>query len=160
MLTFKLDSMYQSSIDIGEWLELIEPEHRQWIATNEFDRVKFRQEYVPKAIEERLLNIFLDDTFRHPEWTTLGQFDWVPLIDSDDWFDYLQSPNFPDDKWGFDGMTSEERDEYNKTKMWRVTNYSPVNDSLAHMALDYQINKDSLKFSCKNNKNFYNENTA
>ena len=139
-LRFKLDSMYQSSQDMGDWIDLIEPEHKHWIAVNELERVNFRQEYVPKAIEERLLNIILNETFKHPEWTSSGQYDWVPPIDSEDWFEYLQSPYFTDDKWGFDGMNPEQRSEYNNSKMRHASKYFPINNSLSHIALDYQIN--------------------
>ena len=139
-LRFNLDSMYQSSEDIGEWLDLIHPEHEKWVATNEFERVNLRQEYVPKAIEERILNIVLNETFRHPSWISSGKYDWVPAVDSEDWFDYLQTPNFPYDIWGFDGMTAEERLEYNETRMSGASAYYPINNSLSNKALDYTIN--------------------
>ena len=138
-LRFKLDSMYQSSIDSGDWSDLIQPGHESWIATNDLERMYFRQEYIPKAIEERMLNILMNDTFRHPEWTTSGQFDWLPPVDSMEWEDYLQSPYFTDDKWGFDGMTTEKRIEYNNSKMRDSSKYYPLNNSLSTKALHYQI---------------------
>lgn len=139
-LRFNLDSMYQSPKDMGEWLNLIHPEHETWIATNEFERVSLRQEYIPKAIEERMLNIIMNETFRHPHWISSGKYDWVPDIDSEEWIQYLQTPNFPYDIWGFDGMTTEERSEYNKTKMSGASAYYPINNSLSNKALDYTIN--------------------
>ena len=139
-LRFNLDSMYQSSEDIGEWLDLIHPDHENWVATNEFKRVNLRQEYIPKAIEERILNIMMNETFRHPGWISSGKYDWVPAVDSEDWFEYLQTPNFPYDNWGFDGMTSEQRYEYNETKMSGASAYYPINNSLSNKALDYTIN--------------------
>ena len=139
-LRFNLDTMYQTSRDRGDWLNLIHPEHEDWVATNEFERVNLRQEYIPKAIEERLLNIMMNETFRHPSWITSGKYDWVPPVDSEAWLDYIQTPNFPYDKWGFDGMTSEQRSEYNQTKMGGASAYYPINNSLSNKALDYSIN--------------------
>lgn len=139
-LRFNLDSMYQSSEDIGEWLDLIHPEHRSWIATNEFERVSLRQEYIPKAIEERMLNLIMNETLRHPHWISSGKYDWLPAVDSEEWIGYLQTPNFPYDIWGFDGMTIEQRSEYNGTKMGGASAYHPINDSLSNKALDYTIN--------------------
>jgi len=138
-LRFKLDSMYQTSVDVGGWIELIEPEHRSWLAMNEFERMKFRQEYVPKALEERLLNLLMDETFR-PEWIYPGLYGWVPESDSSEWKNYLQTPIFPDDSFGFDGMSKVERDEYNLTHMKGASGYHPINNSQSHLVLDYEIN--------------------
>ena len=138
-LRFKLDSMYQSSVDMGDWIDLIQPEHEKWVASNELERVAFRQEYIPKAIEERLLNLMMDETLGHPGWTTSGRFDWLPPVGSVEWEEYLQSPYFTDDKWGFDGMTTEQREEYNQSKMRDSRKYYPLSNSLSTRALDYQI---------------------
>lgn len=138
-LRFKLDSMYQSSDNIGGWIELIEPEHQSWVAMNDFERIKFRQEYVPKAIEERLLNILMNETFR-PEWISSGSYGWVPGTNSNEWDYYLQTPIFPDDSFGFDGMSIEERNEYNLTLMKGASGYFPRNNSQSHSVLEYEIN--------------------
>lgn len=138
-LRFKLDSMFQSSSDIGGWIDLVEPEHLSWIAMNEFERIKFKQEYVPKAIEERLLNMLMDETFR-PEWIYPGSYGWVPGTDSEEWYNYLQTPIFPNDSFGFDGMSIEERNEYNLTLMKGASGYFPKNNSQSHSVLEYEIN--------------------
>jgi hypothetical protein len=137
-LRFNLDSMYQSSEDLGDWIDIIEPEHKSWIAMNEYERIMLRQEYVPKAIEERLLNIFNNETFR-PEWISPGSYGWVPSPNSPTWEGYLQTPIFPDDSFGFDGMTVEERNDYNISGMKGAASYYPIKGSQSHSALDYEI---------------------
>jgi lysophospholipase L1-like esterase len=55
--------------------------------------------------------------------------------------DYLQLPVFPPDRYGFDGMSVEEREEYNVTTMMKTgSKYRPAHhSSQAHAALDYEI---------------------
>ena len=139
-LRFKLDTMKQNSSDIGGWVEIIDPKHREWVALNEIERMKFRQEYVPASIEE-LLDRLVNDEKTPSEIRTEGKrYGWVPSPDSETWSDYLQLPIFPPDRWGFDGMSVEEREEYNITTMMKTGNYRPAHhSSQAHAALDYEI---------------------
>jgi hypothetical protein len=139
-LRFKLDTMKQDSSDLGGWVEIIDPEHREWVALNEIERMKFRQEYVPESIEELLVRLVEDEKTR-AEIRTEGQmYGWVPILDSETWNDYLQLPIFPPDRYGFDGMSGEEREEYNATTMMKTGNYRPAyHSSQAHAALDYEI---------------------
>jgi len=134
---YKIDSSQQDSSDIGEWLELIDPRLQDSIALNNYERAIFRQEYAPAAIEEHLSRLLFDETNARDEWT----YGWTPEPDGPDWMDYLQLPVFPPDRHGFDGMSVEEREEYNVTTMMKTgSNYRPAHhSSQAHAALDYEI---------------------
>jgi hypothetical protein len=139
-LRFKLDTMNQDSTDLGEWVDLIDPNHREWIALNQVERMKFKQEYVPSAIEERLNRLIYDEKTLAEIKTDAQMYGWIPDIDSELWNDYLQTPIFPPDKYGFDGKTFEERENYNTTSMSKTGNYNPsYRGSQAHAALDYEI---------------------
>jgi hypothetical protein len=135
-LRFKLDTMNQESVDIGGWIDLIEPRHREWVALNQVERMKFKQEYVPSAIEERLLRAIFDENTSEPD-----QYGAVPKPGSSLWNDYLQLPNLIDDSKGFDGMSQEKREEYNASKMRdSALRYHPsYRGSQSHAALDYEI---------------------
>jgi hypothetical protein len=135
-LRFKLDTMNQDSSDLGGWVDLIDPKHRDWVALNEYERMKFKQEYFPSAIEERLNRLFIDESRAKDAWS----YGWIPNPTSDDWEEYLQTPIFPPDIWGFDGKNPEEREMYNATLMMKTGNYNPsYRGSQAHAALDYEI---------------------
>ena len=135
-LRFKLDTMNQESLDIGDWVDIIDPEHKEWIALDNYDRMKFKQEYFPNAVEERLRRIFINETTARD----VGLYGWIPDKSSTEWHDYLQTPIFPADRYGFDGKTSEQRDNYNNTEMSKTGNYNPsYYGSQSHLALDYQI---------------------
>jgi len=139
-LRFKLDTMKQNSADIGGWVEIIDPMHREWVALNEIERMKFRQEYVPASIEE-LLDRLVNDEKTPSEIRTEGKrYGWVPSPDSETWSDYLQLPLFPPDRYGFDGMSVEKREEYNVTTLMKTDVPRPAHhSSQAHAALDYEI---------------------
>jgi hypothetical protein len=132
---YKLDTSYQDSNDLGGWVDLIDPRMKDYVAENDYKRMEFRQEYVPAAIEEHLMRLILDESAARDEWT----YGWTPNPDGSNWDDYLQLPTFPPDSYGFDGMTAEERLEYNQTKMDDAANYKPMMESQAHTALDYEI---------------------
>jgi len=136
-LRFKLDTMNQDASDLGGWVDLIDPEHRDWIALNEFERMSFKQEYFPSALEERLTRILLNESTAFEEGKDYG---WIPNPSSEDWAEYLQTPLFPADRYGFDGKNSEEREIYNATLMMKTGKYNPsYRGSQAHAALDYEI---------------------
>ena len=61
-LRFKLDTMNQDSTDIGGWVDLIDPDHIEWVALNNLDRMKFKQDYFISASEERLKRLLLDES--------------------------------------------------------------------------------------------------
>ena len=135
-LRFKLDSMNQDALDIGGWIDIIDPEHKEWVALDNYDRIKFKQEYFPNAIEERLNRIFYNETTARDT----GAYGWIPDKSSEDWKNYLQTPIFPADRYGFDGKSVEQREIYNDTQMIKTANYKPsYYGSQSHLALDYQI---------------------
>jgi hypothetical protein len=139
-LRFKLDTMNQDSTDLGGWIDLIDSNHLEWIALNDFERMKFKQEYVPSAIEERLMRLLSDEKTMGEVRTELQMYGWIPETGSKEWIEYLQSPIFPPDSRGFDGKTAEEREIYNTTKMMNSDAFFPINrGSQAHVALDYEI---------------------
>jgi|TARA_B110000495_G_C23036268_1_gene618995 hypothetical protein len=139
-LRFKLDTMNQDSTDLGGWVELIDPNHREWIALTQIERMEFKQEYVPSAIEERLNRLIFDEKTLGEIRTDTQKYGWVPETDSELWNGYLQTPIFPPDRYGFDGKTSEERENYNATLMSKTGNYKPAyRDSQSHTSLNYEI---------------------
>ena len=103
-LRYKIDSLYQDESDIGDWIKLVPKEYQKWIATNEFERLQFRQEYFPAAIDEYLKRILLNETLG----TESGNFGWVPMPNDDEWIEYLQTPIFPNDKFGIEGFDDEK----------------------------------------------------
>ncbi|MFL2947249.1 MAG: hypothetical protein ACJZ4J_03650 [Candidatus Poseidoniales archaeon] len=135
-LRYTLDTMYQDGRDLGKWVEIVPSEYRQWIATNEFERSQFRQEYVPSAIEEHLQRMILEENSGRAE----GLFGWVPDSNHDDWVPYLQTPIFAPDTYGLEGMSDVELDEYFITKLQTSPWASPPSTgTLSHLALNYQI---------------------
>ncbi|MGB1955862.1 MAG: hypothetical protein ACPHUK_09710, partial [Candidatus Poseidoniaceae archaeon] len=135
-LRFKLDSMNQDSTDIGPWVDLIDPEHLDWLALNNLDRLKFKQDYFIPATEERLSRLILNESNARE----VGAYGHVPSTNSHLWFEYLQTPTFPADRYGFDGKSVEQREEYNNSQMAKTGNYNPPHyGSQSHAALDYEI---------------------
>ena len=135
-LRFKLDTMNQDSSDLGGWVDIIDPEHKDWVALDNYERMIFKQEYFPSALEERLLRMLIAESAAKE----MGSYGWIPDPSSDDWIDYLQTPIYPADIHGFDGKNSEEREIYNATEMNKTANYKPsYRGSQAHAALDYEI---------------------
>jgi len=135
-MRFKLDTMNQDNLDLGGWVDIIDPKHRNWVALNEIERLEFKQEYFPAVIEERLSRLLLEVSNAKEK----SSYGWIPQSNSELWIDYLQTPIFPSDHYGFDGKTSEEREIYNDTLMMKTGNYNPsYRNSQAHAALDYEI---------------------
>jgi len=132
---YKIDTSQQNSDDMGDWIELIDPALEQYIATNTYQRMEFRQEYVPESIEEHLIRLFYNESNAREEWT----YGWTPEPNSEDWVEYLQLPVFPPDRYGFDGMNETERQEYNLTKMGGSAGYKPLMESYAFVTLEYEI---------------------
>ena len=136
-LRYKTDSVNQDNSDMGGWYELLDPRLKQHIATDDFMRMEFRQEYVADSIEEQLNILVFNESKARKEWT----YGWVPAPGMiNDWLSYLQTPPFPPDRHGFDGMDELEREEYNSTKMGDSVNYNPTLDSYGQRVLDYEIN--------------------
>lgn len=135
-LRFKLDTMNQDSSDLGEWQDIIDSNHLDWLALTDIERMKFKQEYFLKALEERLTRFLLQESNARD----VEAYGWIPNPSSNLWFEYLQTPTFPADRYGFDGKSTEQRDEYNQTQMMKTGNYNPsYYNSQSHRALDYQI---------------------
>lgn len=131
---FKLDTMQQDDSDVGSWIDIIRPEHNDWVALNDIERNLFIHEYVSEAIEEQLRRTILDQSEARKSWAV------APYTNSPNWMDYLQSPSMPSDSYGFEGMDSIEREEYNSTKMSGSAGYAPQeNGTITHAALDYEI---------------------
>jgi hypothetical protein len=135
-LRFKLDTMNQDSTDVGGWVDIIDSSHKEWLALNNLDRMKFKQDYFLEAAEERLNRLLLNESSARD----VDLYGWIPSTDSELWPQYLQTPTFPADRYGFDGKTSQQRDEYNATQMMKTGNYNPAYfNSQSHQALDYEI---------------------
>ncbi|MEC7239179.1 MAG: hypothetical protein VXV81_03420, partial [Candidatus Thermoplasmatota archaeon] len=65
---YKIDTSQQDSIDLGGWLDLIHPELENFVATNDIDRMKLRQEYVTSSLEEQLNRILFDESNAREQW--------------------------------------------------------------------------------------------
>ena len=112
-LRYTLDSIYQDNSDLGGWVDIVPPEYRQHVAMNDLERMEFRQEYVPGAIEEQLNRLIFDvdngrddgawagrqalvtitgmTTFKHRFFQTTLMA-WKVLVKSD-WMS-IRKPNF------------------------------------------------------------------
>lgn len=132
---YRIDTSQQDSSDIGGWIELIHPKLENFVATNDIDRIKLRQEYVTQSIEEKLNRFIFNESNARNEWT----YGWTPHPESEDWIEYLQTPSFPPDRYGFEGMDTIERLQYNETKMDDSAGYKPEKDSYGYLALEYEI---------------------
>lgn len=136
-LRYKTDTAKQENLDFGGWYDLLDPRLKASVATNDFTRMEFRQEYVVDSIEEKLNLLIYNESKARKEWT----YGWVPQPgNSKDWLNYLQTPPFPSDRNGFDGMETDEREEYNLTKMKLGANYNPQITSYGQRILEYEIN--------------------
>ena len=136
-LRYKTDTARQTSLDIGEWYSIVDARMYEFIATDDLKRMEFRQEYVVDAIEEKLNRITFNESTARKDWT----YGWVPEDDDvEGWLTYLQTPPFPLDRNGFEGMDEEERAEYNHSKMHKAANYNPQINSYGQRVLEYEIN--------------------
>lgn len=135
-LRYKTDTAKQDNLDLGGWYDLLDPRLEDFVATDDIMRMQFRQEYVVDSIEEELNILIFNESKERREWT----YGWVPAPgETEDWLNYLQTPPFPLDRNGFDGMNTDEREEYNLTKMAGAASYNPRIDSYGQMALEYEI---------------------
>jgi len=132
---YKIDTSQQNSSDIGGWIDLIHPYLEDFVATNDIRRMELRQEYVTQSIEEELTRLLLNESNARNEWT----YGWTPHPESEDWIEYLQTPTFPSDRYGFEGKDFTERLQYNETKMDDSAGYKPEIDSYGYLALEYEI---------------------
>ena len=135
-LRYKTDTANQDGSDNGEWYELVDPRMHEYIALDDITRMKFRQEYVVDSVEEKWSRLIFDESSARKDWS----YGWVPEDDDvDAWLNYLQTPPFPSDRNGFEGMNQEEREEYNMTKMSGAASYNPQIDSYGQRVLEYEI---------------------
>ena len=132
---YKIDTSQQDSSDIGGWIDLIHPELEDFVATNDFHRMELRQEYVTQSIEENLRRIIFNESNARQDWA----YGWTPHPESEDWIDYLQTPTFPADRYGFEGMDNSERIDYNETKMDNSASYNPKINSYGYSVIEYEI---------------------
>ena len=135
-IRYTLDSMAQDNVDLGEWVDLIPLEYRHWIAMNDIERMEFRQEYVPEAIEEHLNRLILEEDNGREDL----MWGWVPDNKHPEWNEYIQTPIFPNDLYGLEGYDIDELNEYRETKL-HVSPYAspPASGTLSHLALEYEI---------------------
>ena len=105
-LRYKTDTAKQDSLDLGEWQELVDSRMYEYIATNDLERMEFRQEYVVDSVEEKLNRLIFNESSARRDWS----YGWTPEHnDVRGWLNYLQTPPFPPDRYGFEGMDDEER---------------------------------------------------
>ena len=135
-IRYTLDSIYQDDADLGEWVDLIPSEYRHWIAMNDIERMEFRQEYVPEAIEEHLNRLVLDEDNGKND----GVWGWAPSPGHSSWNNYIQTPIFPNDIYGLEGFNQSKLDQYTETKLHVSPWAKPSpNGTLSHQALEYEI---------------------
>lgn len=135
-LRYTLDSLYQNDGDLGDWADIVPQEYRQWVAMNDIERMEFRQEYVPGAIEEHLNRMILDEDNGRDD----GVWGWAPSPGDKLWNEYIQTPIFPDDSYGIEGFSQIRLEEYMETKVHVSPWANPPSDgTLSHLALEYEI---------------------
>mgnify|MGYP001394162575 FL=1 len=88
---YKMDTMEQSDLDVGEWYDIIEAKYGKWLATNQFEREQFKQEWFPEASEELLRRLILNESGVYP-FSTYPQ---VPEVGTNEWIKFLQEPEWP-----------------------------------------------------------------
>jgi hypothetical protein len=132
---YKLDTMLQNNEDVGEWISLLENDFGDWIATNDFERMEFMQDWFPDASEEILSRAILNESGVYP-FSTYPQ---VPTVGSSEWLHFLQEPEWPPIR--FDAMSPEVSQQYNETEMPNsAAFYHPEsNGTLSHLALEYMV---------------------
>jgi hypothetical protein len=132
---YKLDTMLQQNEDVGEWINLLEDDFGAWIATNDFERMEFMQDWFPDASEEILNRVILNESGVYP-FSTYPQ---VPTVGSSEWLHFLQEPEWPPIR--FDAMSPEVAQQYNETEMPNsAAFYRPEsNGTLSHLALQYMV---------------------
>ncbi len=132
---YKMDTMEQSDLDVGEWYEIIEAKYGKWLATNQFEREQFKQEWFPEASEELLRRLILNESGVYP-FSTYPQ---VPEVGTNEWVKFLQEPEWPPVR--FDRMTPEESQQYNETDMKLSAQYykPQSSETISHKALHYMV---------------------
>jgi len=130
-MRFRIGTMMQEERDIGGWIDIVIPEHKEWLNLDVIERSQSLQEYTRIGLENQLLSY------------TEKVFDFginsrnIPSPDSKDFDAYLRSPKWPGG--GIDDMTNEELNDYNKSLENR-SNYTPYSNGTAnHAALFYEV---------------------
>jgi len=132
---FTINSIAMDNEDIGDWEELIREKDKQWIATNEIERMRLTQSYSQQAFENRLLS-YLDGYFE-----LIDHKDYAPKPGDAGWFDYLMTPNFLSAKYELlnDSEVKELIDEIMISKKKQGVYNPNFNGTLNHMSYEYML---------------------
>ena len=137
-LRFETSTMFGNSQNEPEWAEIILPEHRKWLNTNDFERTTELQKYTMNGIEYKLQQILVDEEYR--------DFDTkIPRMNSHDYVDYLKLPDSSLRKHSkIESMNEEELSNFNDSIIGKEvpTYYPRASGTRNHMALEYMV--DSL----------------
>ena len=120
----------QQEQDKGEWIDIILPEHKEWLNLNSIQRSEELRYYTQVGLENHL-RTYASNVY------DVGLTPKTPSPDSDEYGDYLRTPRDPSN--GIDYMTKEELDQYNES-LKSGSSYRPLaNGTANHEALFYEV---------------------
>jgi hypothetical protein len=130
-MRLRIGTMMQEEQDKGDWIDIVLPEHREWLDLNTIQRAEDLQDYTRVGIENHLRS-----SVSNVYDIGLTQ-NKIPSPDSDEYDDYLRTPRSPTSKIDF--MTKEELDQYNES-LESGSSYRPLaNGTANHEALFYEV---------------------
>lgn len=123
----------------GEWYDILEPSHREYIDQTSIEVMDSWSEYTRGAIEE-YLSREIDDVSNSLDRES---YIYVPPIGTNEWDDYLSTPNYHISR--YEGKSPEYiREDLDKRMPTKATQgvYNPKsNGTQNHRALDYMVHE-------------------
>ena len=142
-LRLETTTMFGDGQNEPEWVEIILPEHRKWLNTNDFERTSELQKYTMNGIEHKMQELIVDEEYLDFETK-------IPKMNSHDYVDYLKLPDSSLRKHSkIESMSEEELNNFNDSIIGKEvpTYYPRASETRNHMALEYMV--DSLLVSGK-----------
>ena len=132
-MRLRIGTLMQEERDKGEWVDIILPEHKEWLDLNPFQRAEDLRYYTQVGLENHLRSYAanLYDVGLTPKK--------IPSPDSHEYGDYLRTPRDPAVPSQIDYMTKEELNQYNES-LKSGSSYRPLaNGTANHEALFYEV---------------------
>ncbi len=137
---FQLMSMGMSERYVGEWYDVLDQNDKAFFETSLIGKKEAWSEYSREAIEEYLRREI--DGITSANLNDNG-YAFVPYLNSDEWDDYLSTPNYHISR--YEGKSLEYiREDLDKRMPSKATQgvYNPLaNGTQNHRALDYMVHE-------------------
>ena len=137
---FQLMSMGMSERYVGEWYDVLDQNDKSFFETSLIGKKEAWSEYSREAIEEYLRREI--DGITSANLNDNG-YAFVPYLNSDEWDDYLSTPNYHISR--YEGKSLEYiREDLDKRMPSKATQgvYNPLaNGTQNHRALDYMVHE-------------------